>query len=81
MREHRRQLEGGGVVRIELDGLVVVLDGAVVLTFGVVGQTATSQRQKDHLRKRLEAIEIFAASLWDGITSGPRQSMCMKARL
>src|ERR1039457_2062397 len=42
---HSAIVEGTGVVRIELDGLVVVVDGAVVLAFVEVGVAAIGEGQ------------------------------------
>ena len=55
-------VEGDGVARVELDGLVVVLDGAVVLAFGAVGDAAIAEGDGEVVLRFLARLDHGGAA-------------------
>ena len=55
--------EGDGEFRVELDGLVVVLDGAVVLAFGAVGEAAIDEDDRTFRVERDGLIVVLDGAI------------------
>ena len=74
-------VNSGGGVRIELDGLVVVLDGAVVLAFVFVGKTAIVEGESVVRIKFDDCVASLNRLVVGGVVEAPFLELVVSAPL